>query len=439
MPTMVRLRTDRPPWPGRPMGDERVETVDEDLARWAVGPGLEVIAAAAERLRGGEDVLALASWLRRDLDHRHAAFTSAAASTRLRAEETGVPGADRLVLTREALEQASHPAAAAWRAARAAASLGGDPVVQDRCAGTGGDAVAFALHGPVLAVERDPGRAVLARHRAAVLHRPVEVRVGDALDPLLPTAGTVVHADPDRRDATGRRARRLADHGPDVAALLAATEHAAGRLVTVAPGVAWDDPDLPGDAEVVFLQHGRALLEAVLCTGTARHDGARARAVLLDGDHELVRLPGRREAAPVGPVGSHLLRPAPALVRARLHDELALRVGARRLATNRALLTADHAPAPSPWVDVERVLAVVAPRPAAVRDVLPPDRAVEVVLHGVEADVRRWQRSLRRPTGPDDVRVHLVRRDDDAVAVVTRPDDTVQPQGAHERQRSHGR
>lgn len=399
-----------------------MEEVPQDLARWAVGDGLPVIAAVTDALGRGEDLLAVGSRLRRDHPADRAAFATTAASTRLRAMQAGVPHAADLVLTREALEQASHPAAAAWRAQRAALAVADatDPVVQDRCAGTGGDAVALATHGPVLAVEADPGRAVLAEHRAAVLGVPVEVRVGDALDPGLPSTGAVVHADPDRRDAAGRRARTLGQHRPSIAALLAATSDAAGRLLTVAPGVAWDDPDLPPDAEVVFLQHDGALLEAVLCTGVARRDGARSRAVLLDTGDEWHGDGPSSPHVEVRDVGTHLLRPAPALVRARLHDDLARMVGAHRLADRRALLTSDT-PHDTPWCQVEPVHAVTTARAAAVAEHLPSDARVEVVLHGIDVDVHGFLRDAGGPpTGPDDVRIHLVRRDTDTVAVVTR-------------------
>lgn len=413
-----------------------VEEVPEDLARWAVGAGLAVIQELTTALSAGADPLQLGTRLRDRLDADRAAFATAAAATRLRAVEQGVEGADQLVLTREALEQASHPAAAAWRARRAWGAVGRtedtDGVdgaadaapVQDRCAGTGGDAVALAAHGPVLAVERDAGRAVLAEHRAAVLGRPVTVRVADALDPTLRCRGTVVHADPDRRDPTGRRARTLSQHRPSVSQLLQATNAAAGRLLTIAPGVSWDDPELPHDAEVVFLQHGADLLEAVLCTGAARSaraTPARATAVLLDRGEQRTRTGDDREELPVGPVGAVLLVPAPALVRARLHDALGGELGARRIARRRALLTSDEIPS-SPWVTAERVEAVLPARPAAVRDHLRgrSDRRVELVLHGIQVDVRAWLRDAGRPaTGPDDLRIHLVRRDEDAVAVLT--------------------
>lgn len=406
-----------------------MEQVPEELARWAVGEGRPVIDRATAELAAGEDVLAVGTRLRAQVDPARAAFATAAATTRLRAIDEGVEGAERLVLTREALEQASRPAAATWRARRAAAARteGGDPVLQDRCAGTGGDAVALAAHGPVLAIERDPGRAVLAADRARVLDLPVEVRVADALDPTIGCDGAVVHADPDRRDGRGRRARTLGTHGPPVGDLLAATAGAAGRLVTVAPGVAWDDRDLPADAEVVFLQQGRDLLEAVLCTGTARGPGARATAVLLGEGRQWLqrtRLAGERERLPTAAIGAYLLDPAVALVRARLHDEVGRELGARRVGSRLALLTAEEAPPPSPWVRTEQVDAVLPARTAAVREHLRSraGRRVEVVLHGVDVDVRQWLRAVGSPnTAPDDLRVHLVRRDDDAVTVVTTP------------------
>lgn len=420
MPGMVRRDPSRAAAGERRTGDD-VEVVPEDLARWAVGPGRDVVDRTTNALLGGEDELAIGTRLRDAADPRRAAFAMGLATTRVRALAQGLPHAGDLLLTREALEQASHPAAAAWRAERAASAVTTDPVLQDRCAGTGGDAVALAVHRPVLAVERDPGRAVLAMDRAAVLGADVEVRIGDALDPGLPSRDAVVHADPDRRDASGRRARRLDQHQPGVAALLAATTDAAGRLLTVAPGVAWDDPALPSEAEVVFLQHGPDLLEAVLCTGSARQPGARASAVLLD--RGLVRT--RTEPVvplPVADVGSWLLTPAPALVRARLHDQLGADLDARRIARRSALLTTTDDPGPTPWARAERVEAVLPARPRVVRRHLRdhPDRRVELVLHGVQLSVPDWLRAAGDPaTGPDDLRIHLVRRDQDAVAVLS--------------------
>lgn len=399
-----------------------MEQVPVELARWAVGPGLAVVADVTRRLDEGEGELAVGTRLREQHDVAQAAFAVAAAVARRRARELGVAAADELVLTREALEQASNPAVAAWRATQAAAARRDDEPVVDLCAGTGADAVALAAHGPVVAVEADPGRAVLAAHRAQVLGLDVEVVVGDALAQQQLVAGRVVHADPDRRDAAGRRARTLRGHRPPVGALLGATADARGRLVTVAPGTAWDDPDLP-DADVAFVQHDGTLVEAVLRTGDARESGARATAVLLPSGRTWTRPTGERERVAVRDVGAWLVDPSPALVRARLHDELARSLGAGRLARRRALLTTDAEPPHDDWYRAERVVAVLGARPKelrAHRRATGEERPVEVVLHGADVDVRRWLRGAGAPpTGPHGQRVHVVRRDDDTVVVVT--------------------
>ena len=406
-----------------------MEQVDVALARWAVAEGSAVVEEATAALASGEDVLAIATRLRRTHAPDRAAFALTAATARRRAIADGVPGAERLVLTSEAAAQASHPAVAAWRASAVVEEwrrVGAPGRIVDLCGGTGADATAIAAAGaPVVAVERDPGRAVLLAHRASVLGVDVEVVVGDALAPPVALAGAVVHADPDRRDGRGRRARSLASHGPPVGALLrvAADAGSSACFVTVAPGVAWDDPDLPEDVGVSFVEVGGDLVEAVLATA-GEH---RARAVDLSSG--LVRAgvgDGDRRLLPVGPVGSHLLVPAVSLVRARLHDEVGAGHGARRLARRRSLLTADRA-VEDPWLRCERVVATVPARPAGLRawlhggaeETSRARRGVEVLVHGLDVDPTTFLCAAGAPTGPHGVRLHLVRRDEDAVGIVT--------------------
>jgi hypothetical protein len=404
-----------------------VEQLDPEVVAWVLTHGRDAVTEAAARLDQGDEPLAIGTSLRRILTGERSAFVLSAAAARLRAVAAGVDGASQLILTREAQEQASHPSVVRWRAARAGAALAHVRLpaarpLQDRCAGTGGDAVGMATHAAVLAVEQDAGRALLARDRASVLGVDVEVVVGDALNPALASRGAIVHADPDRRDATGRRARSLAQHRPSVSDLRGATGDAAGRLLTVAPGVDWADPDIAPDAEVCFLQVDRTLVEAVLCDGAAADPGTRARAVLLPEGLERTRADTILQL-PVGPVGSHLLVPAVAATRARIHDAIGAEHGARRIARHRALLTSDAA-IDSPWLGCEPVLAVLPGRAKALRAWLRdnPDHRVEVLLHGLDLNLRAFLRDAGRPaTGPDDLRVHAIRRDDDAVLVVCGP------------------
>ncbi len=402
------------------------------LGEWLVGAaGQAAVAGATAGLDAGRPELTVATALRREgLDPERAALTLDAASTRRRARAT-FPDAEQLLLTREALEQASDPLVSAWRAARIAQVLAPGGVVLDLCAGAGGDTLALAAAGlSVRAVERDPLRAALLAHNARTRNLDVEVVLADLDDVEVPR-GAIVHVDPSRR-RDGRRVRRLRDHEPEVPRVLARVRPAAaGIALTLSPAVDLDDPDLPADAEVGFVQRHGELHETTVWLGVLRATTgagtsssrvpARASATLLP--EGLSRL--RAERAPrlaVGPIGAHLIEVAPAAVRARLHDELGAQVGARRVATRRALLSVDTAPPPSPWYRSRAVQAVLPARPPVVRRWLRAVETcpVELVLHGFEADLDAWWRALGRPPrGPDGRRIELIRTDDGAFAVVT--------------------
>lgn len=401
-----------------------------DVARWLVSDaGLAAIAQADADLLAGRGELQVVTARRRDgLDAPQAAAAVGAAQARGRARARW-PDADRLVFTRTGLEQASDPTVSTWRARRFATAT----AIEDRAAGCGGDTLALAATGGhVTAVDLDEGRLVLLAHNAAVRGLSVTAVVGDALLRPAPTDGPV-HVDPGRR-AGGRRVRRLADHHPSVPALvdhLRDVAGGAGLAVVLGPAVDPEDGDLPGDAELEFVQVGGQLVEAVAWTGALRDAAAERTATILpepsdsDALAPVTRSRGPRgPRLPVGPVGDVLLEVAPAAVRARLHDELGAEVGARRLATRRALLTVDGDVAASPWWRARRVEAVLPAGARAIRRWLreADDRPVELVLHGVAVEPGAFLRELGRPrTGPGGRRIELVRGDEGAFAVITAP------------------
>jgi hypothetical protein len=390
--------------------------LDPEVARWLVSPeGVAAVGSVTGELDEGREELAIATGLREQgLDPARATAILGAASSRRRARRRW-PDADRLLFTPLALEQASDPEVAAWRARR----LAGE-VVWDLCAGVGGDALALAATGArVTAVDLDAGRARLLEHNAAVRGLELTVVVDDALLVTLP-AEAVMHADPARR-RDGRRVQRLADHRPGVGQLLAAHAAAPSRAVVLSPAVDLEDPDLPDDAELEFVQIDEQLVESVLWLGRARRGGAQATATLLPAGETRSRQ-ARSPRLPVGDVGAVLVQVAPAAVRARLHDELGAEVGARRIASNRALLTADELPVASPWYRRRRVEAVLPARPRAVRSWLRAveERPIELAVHGLDADPVTWWRALGRPPrGPQGRRLELVRTEGGAVAIVT--------------------
>jgi hypothetical protein len=80
-------------------------------------------------------------------------------------------------------------------------------------------------------------------------------------------------------------------------------------------------------------------------------------------------------------------------------------------------------PPASPWYRVRPVIEVLPARPAPIRRWLSGSDhgPMELVLHGVSADPTAWWRQLGRPPrGPGGIRIELVRRDEDAIAIVTR-------------------
>lgn len=399
------------------------EDLDPGVAAWLVtDAGLAAVRTATEVLRSVTDPVQRATQLRRSVDPDRAAVALqvAAALDRLAARGADTAG---LLVTRVGAEQASDPVVAAWRAQR---YLGAD--VWDLCAGIGGDALALgAVAGSLTCVERSAARATLLRHNLAVRGVDAEVVVADALE-VRATPGAWLHADPGRRVGE-RRIRSLRATQPPVDTLLAAHRDAPACGVVVGPGVDLHDPALPSDAEVEFVQRGDQLVEAVLWLGALRGDRRRAvaTATLLDprtGSHETRSRSEEHRHLPVGQLGDHLVEVVPAAVRARLHDRLGdeLPVPTRRLARRRALLTTDGAPPRSRWYRARPILGVLPPRPKAVRRWLRDhvDGPVELVVHGLDLQVDGWWRALGQPPrGPQGVRIELVRRDDDAVAVVT--------------------
>lgn len=389
-----------------------------DAATWLVSAdGLAVLDTATRAFDQGEDELAIATRLRsHGLDVERARAVLDAAQARRRARER-YADADALVLTTSALEQASHPLAAELRAARYRDA----PHVTDLCSGVGGDTLALAgTAADVTAVDLDAARLVLLRHNAGVRGLRIHTVEADVLTHRV-SAGTLVHADPGRRYA-GRRLRRLGEYRPPVPALLAHVADADGAGIVVSPAVDLTDPGLPSAAELEFVQHGHQLLEASIWTGSLRRDGTVARATLVPSGESVAR-DGAPVSLAVGDVKSLLLEPVAAVVRARLHGQLGAEAGAHRLAHRRALLTGDTVPV-SPWFHVWEVEDVLPLRPKAVKRRLREldDAPIEIATHGVDAAPDEWWRRLGRPDrGPQGRRLHLVRTDDGALCVITRP------------------
>lgn len=266
--------------------------------------------------------------------------------------------ADRMFFEREALEQSTAEPVARHRAARFA----GVGLVADLCCGLGGDAVALAGRGPVLAVDRDPLRLALARLnvQAHGLTDRVAWSEADVLAADL-SAAEGAFLDPDRR-VGGRRQLSLDACEPPLGEVLSRLPPNLPFGAKLAPGVPLDELRR-FDAEAEFVSLNGELKECALWFGPLRT--AARRATLLPGGHTLWCEVGER-----GPVTTtinpraYLFDPDPAILRAGLVRDLAERIGARQLDAEIAYLTGD-APTETPFA---RRFAVEADMPFHLRN-----------------------------------------------------------------------
>lgn len=309
--------------------------------------GVEALRAAAAEPDPGS--LAAATRLRSQFPPDLAA--AALNQTVLRAKAaTKLPGvADSLLLTADGLEQATRWQVATWRAARFAAA--GITRVADLCCGLGIDALALVRAGiDVVAVERDPAVAVLAR---ANLGESVDVIEGDAeeVGPRLIVQGRAVFCDPARRTRRGR--------SWDVADLSPGWEFVEGLLTGERPAVVklgpgFGDARIPSGVEALWVASDGDLVECGLWHGfataggtvTASHceaSAGRRAAVLLPAGDELIAGPGLPDPISRIPApGDVLFEPAGAVLRAGAAGTLAARLGARPIADRVAYLIAER-------------------------------------------------------------------------------------------------
>ncbi|WP_435887245.1 class I SAM-dependent methyltransferase [Streptomyces griseoluteus] len=282
------------------------------------------------------DELAVATRLRRT---HPAGLVSAAlgqARLRQRAEaKFGTEDARRMFFTPNGVEQSTRASVAAYRAERMRAL--GVASVADLCCGIGGDALALARAGiRVLAVDRDPLTAAVARANAEVLGLAdlVEVREADVTE--VDTAGhDAVFVDPARRGGRGRIFDPEA-YSPPLSWAVATALAAPRAALKIAPGIPHEA--VPAQAEAEWISDGGDVKEAVLWFGAGAPGGVRA--TLLPGPRTLE---GRGLPDPaVRTPGRYLYEPDGAVIRAHLVAEVAEELDGGLLDETIAYITADE-------------------------------------------------------------------------------------------------
>jgi hypothetical protein len=312
------------------------------------------------------------------------------------------------LFTSDALQQASASLVARHRAARLA---GLD--VHDVTCSVGADLVELARTARrALGSDVDPVRLAMARHNGAVAGVAFGLARADALRPV--SRGTVVVADPARRDSAGRRAWKPADFTPPLDGLVEAYP---GRALSVkcAPGL--DFAIAPWADEVELVSLDGQVRESCLWRGLGTGVTRRATVLRSDGtqwtvtDAEPDELPAR---AP----GEWIVDPDGAVVRAGLVRHYAARHGLWQLDERIAYLTGA---APPPGVRAFRVLEQGPYSEKALKSVLKRHDVgrLEILIRGLDVDPDALRRRLK-PRGAAEASVVLTRIGRAPVAFVCR-------------------
>ncbi|MEU7566173.1 class I SAM-dependent methyltransferase [Streptomyces fradiae] len=280
--------------------------------------------------------LAVASRLRRD--HPAELVSAALGQARLRQRAVAKFGADdayAMFFTPAGVEQSTRASVARHRAA-AFARLGVRSVA-DLCCGIGGDAIALARAGiSVLAVDRDPLTAAVARANAEALGLTdlIEVRRADVTE-VDTSPYDAVFVDPARRGGRGRIFDPEA-YSPPLSWAVDTARRARHAALKVAPGIPHEV--VPPEAEAEWISDGGDVKEAVLWFGTAPGS---VRATLLPSGATLA-VAEPPPPPPVRRAGRYLYEPDGAVIRAHLVAEVAARVGGGLLDETIAYVTADE-------------------------------------------------------------------------------------------------
>lgn len=369
----------------------------EDLDFLRTGAGAALVARAAE-LDWSPSQRVASTAVVRGLDRDHAGAAIDVVTARSRAAGR-IRGAETMLLTDQAVQQATAWPVAALRAARLA---GHD--VHDLTCSVGAELNELVrTPGRVIGSDLDPVRAGMAAHNVP----DALVCVADALAP--PSRDAVLVADPARRGG-GRRIHDPARLSPPLPALLTAVadrEHA----IKCAPGLDTDALGHTGEVELVSLDG--SVREACLWSPGLSH-GVRRRATVVhtapvgrDVPWGPVRLTGEGVAVYVEEVTDHdddevgaaadhdrfIVDPDGAVVRAGLVRHWARRHGLRQLDPRIAHLTGPRVPAGySGFEVVERCRL---DRKELRRRLREWDcGSLEILLRGVDVDPDVLRRSL---------------------------------------------
>lgn len=338
--------------------------MNQQLSEWDRWLGLratpEILEAVAE---GGQAELGLQNKLREQFHEDLVRLAFQLTDNRKRAAGR-FHHHENMWFDRVGLEQASSEAVSSHKALRFE-----EGVTWDLCCGVGGDALALATRSDVVAVDRDPARALCARWNTELygVGSRVTVVVADVL--RMNKFRGLVHVDPDQRAGGHIRSHRIEDAVPGRDYLDALTGHAEGGAIKLSPAANFLGKF--AGCEIELISVGRECKQAVVWFG-----GLAGSPPL--GQPQLFRatslpsgetLEGHPLSAPFrrGAPGEFLLDPDPSVVRSGLVDRLAEVCDGWRLDDREEYLSTDR-PSETALAQCFKVETVTANKPRAIRD-----------------------------------------------------------------------
>jgi SAM-dependent methyltransferase len=389
--------------------------VDLEAFRWLLTPPGQALLARAVEVYDDHprDPVRAAAALR---DPGVPAAGAAAALTQAELRRHAVtkvgPGAERMYFTRDGLEQATRAPVARHRAARVA--LARPESVLDLGCGIGGDLVAFARAGLVVAgVDADELRVEMARANLAALGLGGAVQVASADTVDLAPFG-LVFADPARRTARGR-VFDVDGWSPPWSFVLTLLERRS--CVKVAPGI--PHSLVPDGVEAEWVSDDGDVKEAVLWSPALATVGRRATVLRATGLATLSEEdPSTSE---VRAVGQYLYEPDGAVIRAGLVGAVAAGVAGGLVDEHIAYVTADAAYR-SPFARGYEVVEELPFKEKALRAAL-RERGVgrlTIKKRGVQVSPDELRKRLAL-SGPEEATVVLTRVTGRGTALLVRP------------------
>jgi hypothetical protein len=402
-----------------------------EIVDWLQTPhGQSAIEMASNARIAGVDALTVASRLERELGLPSSYRSAASLQAELRLKLTARWGATpQWLLTRDGIEQATHPLIRQWRA-QTLAELGIQSIADLGC-GLGFETESFTQAGiKVRAVERDVETAAIAGLNLHGLEARVDVfdvvEDSEALETLLAEVDAVF-VDPARRDQaaartidgrTGNRVSDPSDWSPSWEWVCELGESKPKLVAKVAPGI--DHDLLPEGTHTTWFAIRGGLAEAsVWWPGFGLPAGRSA--IALDRFGEMARIDSTHATHnDITNIKKFILDPSPAVTRSGLVTQLAAMTHGSRIDEHLGYLTSAEEPEDSPLFVTYEVIEEMPFHEKAVHHALVAcgARDVQISARGYRGDIDALTKSLKRGLTGDKVISILLARVGDSITAI---------------------